>query len=172
MQVGEEIAHGIPIATLAPGPHRLRPADGTVLLSGPYRTYGQLFIIDTSRKSCLLLAGMDRVKVASGQFVLRDLSAPWATEPPGWRRRPQLAPRPVSYRTRKRNGDGSRGRGGQSQTSRRRADKSESRIFGFGRAPVAAPEALIMSALPLCGRPIPPAQSVRRTAMVVSREAG
>jgi septal ring factor EnvC (AmiA/AmiB activator) len=46
------------------------PADGAVLFSGPYRTYGQLLIIDTGGGYYVLLAGMDRINVESGEFVL------------------------------------------------------------------------------------------------------
>ncbi len=63
------IAHGISMATLA-GAVVSAPADGTVLFSGPYRTYGQLLIINAGGGYYLLLAGMDRISVASGQFVL------------------------------------------------------------------------------------------------------
>src|SRR5271170_1503135 len=46
------------------------PADGAVLFAGPYRTYGQLLIIDAGGGYYVLLAGMDRINVASGEFVL------------------------------------------------------------------------------------------------------
>ena len=46
------------------------PADGAILFSGPYRTYGQLLIIDAGGGYYVLLAGMDRINVESGEFVL------------------------------------------------------------------------------------------------------
>jgi septal ring factor EnvC (AmiA/AmiB activator) len=46
------------------------PADGAVLLCGPYRTYGQLLIIDAGAGYYVLLAGMDRINVEPGEFVL------------------------------------------------------------------------------------------------------
>ncbi len=46
------------------------PADGWVLYAGPYRTYGQLLIVNAGDGYYIVLAGMDRVNVAVGQFVL------------------------------------------------------------------------------------------------------
>jgi murein hydrolase activator len=46
------------------------PADGAVLFAGLYRSYGQLLIIDAGGGYYLLLAGMDRINVQSGEFVL------------------------------------------------------------------------------------------------------
>ena len=57
------------MATLA-GAVVSAPADGSVLFSGPYRTYGQLLIINAGGGYYVLLAGMDRISVAPGQFVL------------------------------------------------------------------------------------------------------
>jgi murein hydrolase activator len=61
--------HGVSLATLA-GAVVSAPVDGSVLFSGPYRTYGQLLIINAGGGYYLLLAGMDRISVAPGQFVL------------------------------------------------------------------------------------------------------
>ncbi|WP_162150955.1 murein hydrolase activator EnvC [Ahrensia sp. 13_GOM-1096m] len=46
------------------------PADGKVLYAGPFRAYGNLLIIDAGEEYHLVLAGMDRIDVAQGQFVL------------------------------------------------------------------------------------------------------
>ena len=46
------------------------PADGWLLYAGPYRTYGQLLIVNAGDGYYIVLAGMDRVNVAVGQFVL------------------------------------------------------------------------------------------------------
>ena len=46
------------------------PADGWVLYAGPYRTYGQLLIVNAGDGYYIVLAGMERVNVAVGQFVL------------------------------------------------------------------------------------------------------
>ena len=63
------IEHGVSMATLV-GAVVSAPSDGSVLFSGPYRTYGQLLIINAGGGYYLLLAGMDRTNVAPGQFVL------------------------------------------------------------------------------------------------------
>lgn len=61
--------HGISIST------RQRasvssPTDGWISFSGPYRTYGQLLIINAGGGYYIVLAGMDHANVTIGQFVL------------------------------------------------------------------------------------------------------
>jgi len=63
------IEHGVSIETLA-GAVVSAPADGAILFSGRYRTYGQLLIINAGGGYYLLLAGMDAINVSPGQFVL------------------------------------------------------------------------------------------------------
>lgn len=46
------------------------PADGKVLYAGPFRAYGNLMILDAGENYHIVLAGMDRIDVAQGQFVL------------------------------------------------------------------------------------------------------
>lgn len=46
------------------------PCDGWVAFSGPYRTYGQLLIINAGDGYYVVLAGMSRTNVNVGQFVL------------------------------------------------------------------------------------------------------
>ncbi|MCC2690600.1 MAG: peptidase [Rhizobiaceae bacterium] len=46
------------------------PADGNVLYAGPFRSYGQLLILDVGDGYHVLLAGMARLSVAPGQPVL------------------------------------------------------------------------------------------------------
>jgi len=46
------------------------PADGVVLYAGPFRSYGQLLILDAGDGYHVVLAGMDRINVALGQSVL------------------------------------------------------------------------------------------------------
>ena len=46
------------------------PSDGWIAFSGPYRTYGQLLIINAGGGYYVVLAGMDRINVEVGQFVL------------------------------------------------------------------------------------------------------
>ncbi len=46
------------------------PSDGWVVYSGPFRSYGQLLIINAGGGYHILLAGMSRIDVSLGQFVL------------------------------------------------------------------------------------------------------
>jgi septal ring factor EnvC (AmiA/AmiB activator) len=46
------------------------PSDGWVVYSGPFRSYGQLLIINAGDGYHVLLAGMERIDVQLGQFVL------------------------------------------------------------------------------------------------------
>jgi septal ring factor EnvC (AmiA/AmiB activator) len=60
---------GISIATRA-GAQVTAPADGWVVYAGPFRSYGQLLILNVGGGYHVLLAGMDRISVDLGQFVL------------------------------------------------------------------------------------------------------
>ena len=62
-------AQGMSIAT-RPGGLVSSPADGWVVYSGPFRSYGQLLIINAGDGYHVLLAGMGRTDVQLGQFVL------------------------------------------------------------------------------------------------------
>nr|WP_246753872.1 peptidoglycan DD-metalloendopeptidase family protein [Jiella flava] len=62
------LATGVSFAARA-GDVVISPADGTVLYSGPFRSYGQLLILDAGDGYHIVLAGMERIDVASGQFV-------------------------------------------------------------------------------------------------------
>jgi murein hydrolase activator len=46
------------------------PADGWIAYAGPYRSFGQLLILNAGGGYYIVLAGMDRVNVGLGQFVL------------------------------------------------------------------------------------------------------
>lgn len=46
------------------------PSDGSVLYAGPFRSYGQLLILNAGDGYHVVLAGMSRINVASGQSVL------------------------------------------------------------------------------------------------------
>lgn len=46
------------------------PCDGWVSFAGPYRSYGQLLIVNAGQGYYIVLAGMDRINVNVGQFVL------------------------------------------------------------------------------------------------------
>ena len=60
---------GISIAT-RPGAQVSAPSDGWVVYAGPFRSYGQLLIINAGDGYHVLLAGMERIDVQLGQFVL------------------------------------------------------------------------------------------------------
>ena len=63
------VERGVSLAT--PGGATVStPADGAVLFAGAYRSYGQLLIIDAGGGYYVLLAGLDRINVESGEFVL------------------------------------------------------------------------------------------------------
>ncbi|HUI22412.1 MAG TPA: peptidoglycan DD-metalloendopeptidase family protein [Methylocella sp.] len=46
------------------------PSDGWVSFAGPYRSYGQLLIINAGQGYYIVLAGMDKINVNVGQFIL------------------------------------------------------------------------------------------------------
>jgi septal ring factor EnvC (AmiA/AmiB activator) len=46
------------------------PSDGSVLYAGPFRSYGQLLILDAGDGYHVVLAGMGRINVTIGQSVL------------------------------------------------------------------------------------------------------
>jgi murein hydrolase activator len=46
------------------------PSDGWVVYAGPFRSYGQLLILNTGGGYHVLLAGMSRIDASLGQFVL------------------------------------------------------------------------------------------------------
>jgi septal ring factor EnvC (AmiA/AmiB activator) len=60
---------GISFAT-RPGATVASPADGWVAFAGPFRSFGQLLIINAGDGYYILLAGMERINVTLGQFVL------------------------------------------------------------------------------------------------------
>jgi len=60
---------GITIVT-RPGAQVTAPCDGWVVYAAPYRSYGQLLILNAGSGYHVLVAGMDRISVDVGQFVL------------------------------------------------------------------------------------------------------
>jgi murein hydrolase activator len=60
---------GISVAT-RPGAQVTSPCDGWVVYAGPFRSYGQLLILNAGGGYHVVLAGMDRISVEIGQFVL------------------------------------------------------------------------------------------------------
>lgn len=63
------IAAGLSIET-RPGARVAAPADGWVEFAGAYRSYGNLLIIDAGGGYRIVLAGLQRIDVQRGQFVL------------------------------------------------------------------------------------------------------
>ncbi|MGV7215628.1 murein hydrolase activator EnvC family protein [Bradyrhizobium sp. UFLA05-112] len=53
-----------------PGAQVTTPCDGWVVYSGPFRSYGQLLILNAGGGYHVLIAGMERISVNIGQFVL------------------------------------------------------------------------------------------------------
>jgi septal ring factor EnvC (AmiA/AmiB activator) len=62
-------AQGVSVATRS-GAEVLAPADGTIAFAGEFRSYGQLLIINVGGGYHVVLAGMERIDVQLGQFVL------------------------------------------------------------------------------------------------------
>jgi murein hydrolase activator len=60
---------GLAIATRATA-QVTAPCDGWVVYAGPFRSYGQLLILNAGGGYHVLLAGMERISVNPGQFVL------------------------------------------------------------------------------------------------------
>ena len=60
---------GISVAT-RPGAQVTTPCDGWVVYAGPFRSYGQLLILNAGGGYHVLIAGMERISVNIGQFVL------------------------------------------------------------------------------------------------------
>lgn len=60
--------HGFAVATAAEA-QVISPADGKIEFSGPFRSYGQLLIIDAGEGHLILLAGMERISAEMGQVV-------------------------------------------------------------------------------------------------------
>lgn len=60
---------GLSVATRA-GAQVTTPCDGWVVYAGPFRSYGQLLILNAGGGYHVLLAGMERISVNIGQFVL------------------------------------------------------------------------------------------------------
>ena len=62
-------AKGVSVAA-PPGATVSTPVDAWVAFAGPYRSYGQLLILNAGEGYYLVLAGMERIQVSVGQFVL------------------------------------------------------------------------------------------------------
>jgi septal ring factor EnvC (AmiA/AmiB activator) len=62
------IEKGISLASRA-GAQVTTPCDGWVVYAGPFRSYGQLLILNAGGGYHVLIAGMERISVNIGQFV-------------------------------------------------------------------------------------------------------
>jgi murein hydrolase activator len=63
------VEKGISLAS-RPGAQVTTPCDGWVVYAGPFRSYGQLLILNAGGGYHVLIAGMERISVNIGQFVL------------------------------------------------------------------------------------------------------
>ena len=63
------VEKGISLAVRA-GAQVTTPCDGWVVYAGPFRSYGQLLILNAGGGYHVLIAGMERISVNIGQFVL------------------------------------------------------------------------------------------------------
>jgi len=63
------VEKGISLAA-RPGAQITTPCDGWVVYAGPFRSYGQLLILNAGGGYHVLIAGMERISVNIGQFVL------------------------------------------------------------------------------------------------------
>ena len=63
------VEKGISLSTRA-GAQVTTPCDGWVVYAGPFRSYGQLLILNAGGGYHVLIAGMERISVNIGQFVL------------------------------------------------------------------------------------------------------
>ena len=63
------ISRGLSLVTRAEA-QVVAPADGWVLYKGDYLNYGQIIILNAGQDYTILLAGLDRVDVGLGQFVM------------------------------------------------------------------------------------------------------
>jgi septal ring factor EnvC (AmiA/AmiB activator) len=46
------------------------PADGWIMFAGPFRSYGQMIIMNAGENYHIVLSGMDAVTARQGQFVV------------------------------------------------------------------------------------------------------
>jgi len=60
---------GVTLSTRA-GAQVTAPCDGSVVYAGPFRSYGQLLILNAGGGYHVLVAGMEKISVELGQFVL------------------------------------------------------------------------------------------------------
>lgn len=73
------------------------PCDGWIVYAGPFRSYGQLLIINAGGGYHVLLAGMTRIDVQPGQFVLAAEPVGTMSEAPPGVKRSSEETSPVLY---------------------------------------------------------------------------
>ena len=64
-----DVSAGIEIATRT-NARVISPADGWVVYSGPFRSYGKLLILNVGSNYHIVMSGMEKINVELGQFVL------------------------------------------------------------------------------------------------------
>jgi septal ring factor EnvC (AmiA/AmiB activator) len=87
-------SRGVHIET-RPGAQVVSPCDGSILYAGPFRSYGQLLIINPGGGYHVVVAGMDRIQVVQGQAVVAG--EPLATMGPETRSSEKTSARPILY---------------------------------------------------------------------------
>ncbi len=88
---------GLSIATRPAAPVAA-PCDGWVVYAGPFRSYGQLLIINAGGGYHILLAGMERISVDLGQFVLTgEPVGAMGNGPKSAATAPIVSPQPILY---------------------------------------------------------------------------
>lgn len=73
------------------------PSDGWIVYAGKFRTYGQLLIINAGGGYHILLAGMNRIDVRAGQFVLAGEPIGLMSEPKAKGPKDKKSPAPLLY---------------------------------------------------------------------------
>ena len=104
------------------------PCDGWVVYAGPFRNYGQLLILNAGDGYHVLLAGMERISVDLGQFVLtgEPVAVMGGRRADAGRHRDRFAASPFSMWSSVRTGLPSiRAHGGRQATARRFADDAQ-----------------------------------------------
>ncbi len=101
-QFGSEDGFGGKTAgiTVAAGPESIvtAPVDATVLYAGPFRSYHQLLILDAGDGYHVVMGGMDKSMVTTGQFVLSgEPVGIMATKAPGSLAQTDLTANPELY---------------------------------------------------------------------------
>ncbi|GLK77969.1 membrane protein [Methylopila jiangsuensis] len=96
-------SRGVSIGT-RPGAPVSAPCDGWVVYAGPFRSYGQLLILDAGGGYHVLLAGMDRITVGLKQFVLAGEPVATMSGDPSGAEQAAGASRPVLYVEFRKNG--------------------------------------------------------------------